>query len=139
MDAIKIVLSGKRKKTMNEYEARLKNIASTINEMRATSGATATTLMFSLLSSMLAKNKITEKDLDIIFEVEKGQARQTFRSYFDQNYGDPDFELKNAKEMEDALVYVVEYIELVKENVKLAAESLRGPRRKKKEEKDAVL
>ena len=117
---------------MTEYEARLRSVASVVNEMRATSGATSSALMFAFLSVILAKGKITDTDLETIFEVEMSQSRQTLKSYFDQNYGEQGFELQNAEEMKDAEKYVVEYINIIMANVKGAAESIKDPRRKKK-------
>jgi hypothetical protein len=118
---------------MTEYEAKIRTVSSTINEMRATSGSTSTTLMFAFISIMLAKNKITDSDLEVIFDVEKNQTKQTLRSFFDQHYGDPDFELQNEKEMEDAIKFCLEYVDNIKANIKLAAEQLSTTKRKKKE------
>ena len=45
---------------MSEYEARLKSFANNVTEIRSATGATPSTLMFAMMSIMLAKNKITE-------------------------------------------------------------------------------
>jgi len=116
---------------MTEYESRIRSVSSLINEMRATSGSTATTLMFAFISVMLSKNKMTERDLEVIFDVERNQTKQTLQSYFNQNYGEDDFELKNEKEKEDAEKFCLEYVDNIKENIKLAAEHMESPRRKK--------
>ena len=118
---------------MTEYEARIRDFASSINEVRSSTGSTATTIMFALISVLLAKNKITDRDVDIIFDVESKQSENTMRSYFDQGYGDPDFEIKNEKELEDAKKYLLEYVDSIKENVKNAAKLLK-PQRKKRED-----
>lgn len=118
---------------MTEYEARIKDFAVSINEIRGSTGATATTLMFALMSVLLSKNKITDRDLDIIFDVEEKQAYNTMRSYFDQGYGDPSFELNNEEELKDAFNYTIEYINNIRENVRNAAIQLKPERKKKNE------
>jgi hypothetical protein len=83
------------------------------------------------MSVMLSKGKITDRDLEVMFDVEKGQASSTMRSYFQQNYGDPDFEINNEEELADAEKYLIGFLDEVKETVRLTAEQLMSPRRKK--------
>ena len=118
---------------MSEYEARLKSFANDVTEIRSATGATPSTLMFAMMSIMLAKNKITERDVDIIFEVEKGQASGTMRSYFEQGYGDPDFEVNNEEELKDAENYCMEFIDSMAEQVKLTAATLKPEKKIQKE------
>jgi hypothetical protein len=115
----------------SEYEARVKSFANNVTEIRSATGATASTLMFALMSVMLSKGKITDRDLEVMFDVEKGQASSTMRSYFQQNYGDPDFEINNEEELADAEKYLIGFLDEVKETVRLTAEQLMSPRRKK--------
>jgi len=116
---------------MNEYEARIKSFANTVTEIRSASGATPSTLMFALMAIMLAKNKITDRDVEIMFSVEKGQALNTLKSYFDQGYGDPDFEIKNEEELKLAEKYCMGFIDTMSEQVKNTAEQLKSIRKKK--------
>ena len=116
----------------SEYEARLKSFANSVTEIRSASGATPSTLMFALMSIMLAKNKITDRDIDIIFSVEKAQALGTLKSYFDQGYGDPDFEVKNEEELKIAEEYCMEFIDTMSEQVKNTAGELKPERKSKK-------
>ncbi len=117
---------------MNEYEARVKSFANGVAEIRDTTGATSSTLMFALMSIMLAKNKITDKDLDIIISVEKEQARSSMKSYFEQGYGNPDFEIQNEEELKLAETYLIEHIENIATQIKSAAAQLK-PKRKSNE------
>ncbi len=102
---------------MNEYTARIKSFAASVSEVRSVSGSTATTLMFALMSLLLSKNKITNKDLEIIFDVEIGQSLTTMKGFFDASYGDPDFEIKNEIELKDAEKYIYEYLNDIKDNI----------------------
>lgn len=117
---------------MNEYEARIKSFANTVTEIRSASGATPSTLMFALMSVMLAKNKITDRDVEIMFSVEKGQTLNTLKSYFDQSYGDPDFEIKNEEELKLAEGYCMEFIDTMSEQVKNTAEQLKPIHKERK-------
>lgn len=117
---------------MNEYETRVKNFANGISEIRSSTGATSMTLMFAMLSVMLAKNKLTDKDLEIIFSVEKDQAKSTMQSYFDQGYGEDNFEINNKEELKLAEKYLLEFIDNIVDTIKNTAKVLK-PDRKKKE------
>lgn len=117
---------------MSEYEARLKTFANNVTEIRSATGATPSTLMFAMMSIMLAKNKITERDVDIIFEVEKGQAASTMRSYFEQGYGDPDFEINNEEELKESEEFCMGFIDSMAEQVKLTAATLKPEKKAQK-------
>jgi hypothetical protein len=121
---------------MNEYEAKIKDSAEYIRNLRGQSGATANTLMFSLLATLLAKNKLSEKDIDVIFKVEIDSTVNTLKSYFTANYGDPTFDLKNEKELEDVQKIAVGGIEEIRKYVKDVAAKIKTPRQKNK---DAAL
>ena len=84
---------------------------------------------------MLAKNRITDKDLDIVFETEKQSAAGTMRDLFERSYGDPDFPLNNEGEIDDVLNLYNEYMDKNRDFVSMAAGGLaeEKPRRKKKE------
>lgn len=116
---------------MSEYEARLKSFANSVTEIRSASGATPSTLMFGLMATMLAKNKITERDVDIIFSVEKGQTLSTMQSYFHQGYGDPDFEVRNEEELKVAEEFCMEFVDNMADQVKNTAAQLKPERKKK--------
>ena len=121
---------------MNEYEAKIKDSAEYIRNLRGNSGATSNTLMFSLLSTLLAKNKISDKDIEVIFKVEKDSTSNTLKSYFTANFGDPTFELKNEKELEDVQKVALAGIDEICKYIKDVAAKIKTPRQKKK---DAVL
>lgn len=116
---------------MNEYEAKIKSFANGVAEIRSSTGATSSTLMFTLISIMLAKNKITDKDIDIIFSVEKNQAANTVKEYFEQSYGEADFELQNEEDLKLAEKYVFEYIENMATQIRNAAVQLKPERKKR--------
>jgi hypothetical protein len=116
---------------MGEYEARIKSFANGVSEIRSATGATSTTLMFALMSVLLSKNKITDRDLEIIFDVENKQAYSTMQGYFDQNYGDPDFEIQNEEELKEAYEEIKRYITDIKNSIRGAADNLKPPKRKK--------
>jgi len=118
---------------MNEYEAKIKDSADYIRNLRGNSGATAGTLMYSLLATLLAKNKISEKDVDVIFKVEIDSTISTLKSWFTANFGEPTFELKNEKELEDVQKVIEDGIEEVHKYVKDVAGKIKTPRQKKKE------
>lgn len=120
----------------SEYEAKINNCADYIRSLRGNTGATSSTLMFALISTLLAKNKLSEKDIDVIFDVEKSSTISTLKSYFEANYGEPNFELQNEKEMEDVQKICVASIEEHKRYVKQVATQIKTPRQKKK---DAAL
>jgi hypothetical protein len=119
---------------MNEYEAKIRSTAEYIRTMRANSGATSNTLVYTLLSVLYAKNKLTEHDVDVIFTVEKDSTISTLRSYFQANFGDPTFELKNEKELEDVQKVCVEGIAEVQKYVKEVSSKIKTKKQKKKDE-----
>ena len=121
---------------MNEYEAKIKDTAEYIRNLRGNSGATASTLIYSLLSILMAKNKISEKDVDVVFKVELDSTLSTLKSYFTANFGEPTFELKNEKELEDVQKVITAGIDEVHKYVKDVAMKIKTPRQKKK---DAAL
>lgn len=116
---------------MNEYEAKIKSFANGVAEVRSSTGATGSTLMFALMAIMLAKNKITDKDIDIIFSVEKTQAVNTMKSFFELSYGEPDFEIQNEEDLKLAEKYVFEYIENMATQTRSAAAQLKPERKKR--------
>lgn len=120
---------------MNEYKAKIESVANDVAGIRSTSGNTSTTLMFGLLALMRAKNKITDKDLDIVFEIEKSQASSTLDSYFEKNYGDPNFSIQNESELKDAEKLLHSYVDNMKNYVTEAAKEINPPREKKPKEK----
>jgi len=85
----------------NEYTSRLKSVSNEIIAMRNQSGSTSTTITFGTLALLKAKNKLTDKDLEIIFEVEKKGMSSTLDDYFSKNYGDSSFPINNEQELED--------------------------------------
>jgi hypothetical protein len=121
---------------MNEYEAKIKSTAEYIRNLRGESGATSSTLMLGLLATLLSKNKLSEKDVDVIFDVEKESTIGTLKSYFQANFGDPTFDLKNEKELEDVEKVILMGLDEIKKYVKDVASKIKTPRQKKK---DAAL
>lgn len=117
---------------MTEYEARLKSVANEVIGMRNTSGNTSTTLVFGTLALLRAKNKITTKDLDIVFEVEKQGIKGTLDDYFGKNYGDESFGIQNEQELEDVRKFCYEYVENMKGFVNNAAEEIAPQTKKRK-------
>jgi hypothetical protein len=91
--------------------------------------------VFGLLALLRAKNKITNKDLDIVFEVEKQGIKNTLDDYFGKNYGDESFAIHNEQELEEVRRFCSEYIDSMKNFVNNAAEEI-APKRKKSTGKD---
>ena len=118
---------------MNEYEARLRTVSSRLIELRGVTGATTSSLFLGLLAVLLSKNKITQKDLDIIFETEFQSAHGTMKDLFEKSYGDADFPLTNEGEIEDVMKQYREYLDKNKHFVMQAAKDadLRSSKRKK--------
>lgn len=114
---------------MNEYQARIKSVANEIISMRSTSGATSSILMFGLFSLMLSKNKITEKDLDIIMQLEKDNSENTLKDLFTQNYGDSTFEINNEAELDDVVSELHLYVDNIKNFIVNAAEEINPPKK----------
>lgn len=119
---------------MNEYQARIKSVANEVISMRSTSGATSSILMFGLFSLMLSKNKITEKDLDIIMQLEKENSENTLKDLFTQNYGEPGFEINNEGELDDVVSELNLYVDNIKDFIVNAAEEIKPPKKRTKNE-----
>lgn len=119
----------------SEYTNRLRSVADDIIGMRNQSGNTAITVTFGALALLKAKNKITEKDLDIIFAVESNGMDSTLDDYFSKNYGESDFEIKNEYELEHVRKYCHDYVESMKNYVISAANEINPPKQKKNKNK----
>ena len=117
---------------MTEYEAKVKDVADYIRNLRLTSGNMTSAMTFALISTLLAKRKLSENDVDTIFDVERGQSETTLKSYFNANMADPNFELKNEQEMEDVLKILNGGVEDMKKLVKQIATQIQTKRQKKK-------
>lgn len=115
----------------NEYVSRLKSISNDIIGLRNQSGSTSTTITFGTLALLKAKNKITDKDLEIIFEVEKKGISSTLDDYFSKNYGDASFPINNQEELEDVRKFCYEYVDNMKGFVISAAQEINPPKKKK--------
>jgi hypothetical protein len=120
---------------MNEYESRLRSVSNEIVGLRNSSGITSTTLMFGVLALLKSKNKITDKDLDIIFEVEKQGVKKTLDDYFEKNYGDESSQIANEEELKQVVKFCYEYVDNMKTFVTNAAKEINPP--KKKTNKDS--
>lgn len=112
----------------SEYTNRLRSVSDDIIGYRNQSGNTAITVMFGVLSLLKAKNKITDKDLDIIFEVENSGMDNTLDDYFSKNYGESDFEIQNEYELEQVRKYCHDYVESMKKYVISAANEINPPK-----------
>lgn len=110
---------------MNEYTAKIKSVANEIIGLRSTSGTTATTIMFGVLSLLKSKDQLSDTDLDIIFKVEKEGLIKTVQDHFDKNYGDPRYPISNDQELEDVKSACVDYIDNMKSIVIEAAKELK--------------
>ncbi len=117
----------------NEYDAKIRSMADTIRTLRESSGATSSTFMFAILATLLAKNKISDKDLDVIFDVEKMQTRNTLRSYCEANISDPHFDLKNEQEISDTGNVCDAVIDDYNKFVKQVASQIKTKRQKRKD------
>jgi transcription initiation factor IIE alpha subunit len=117
----------------NEYEAKIRNTADTIRSLRENSGATSSTFMFAVLATLLAKNKISDKDLDVIFDVEKFQTRNTLKSYYEQGQGDPHFEMKSEQELIDVQNVCDAQVDEYNKFVKQVASQIKTKRQKRKD------
>ena len=115
----------------SEYIAKIKSVAEEVTGIRNTSGNTAMTIMFGVLSVLKSKNKITEKDLEIIFQIEKDQAAETLNSYFEKAYGNDTFPLQNKAELDDTQQVINGYVDRMFEYVMNAAEEIKPTRKKK--------
>jgi hypothetical protein len=119
---------------MNEYESKLKSVANDFITSRITSGSMLLTLMFGLLSVLIGKNKIAEKDLDVIFEVDERILIKTINEYFTTNYGDSISLIQNDQELELVLSYAKEYTKHYKKQIVDASDSLRETKKSRKKD-----
>lgn len=117
----------------NEYEAKIRSVADTIRGLRENSGATSSTFMFAIMATLLAKNKISDKDLDVIFEVEKSSTRGTLKSYYDQGQGDPRFDIKSEQELNDVQKVCDFQVDEYNKFVKQVASQIKTKRQKRKD------
>jgi transcription initiation factor IIE alpha subunit len=117
----------------NEYEAKIKSVADTIRSLRENSGATSSTFMFAIMATLVAKNKISDKDLDVIFDVEKSSTRNTLKSYYDQGQGDPRFEIKSEQELNDIERVCDFQVDEYNKFVKQVASQIKTKRQKRKD------
>lgn len=124
---------------MNEYEARLRTVVEQLIELRGVSGTTISSLFLGLLTVLLSKNKITAKDLDIIFEAERQSAEGTMKDIFAKSYGDPEFPLRNEGEIDDVIKMYDDYLQKNKSFVTDAAKEIEPRARHKKKSKQDLL
>jgi hypothetical protein len=116
----------------NEFQARMKSVAMEFLGSRKASGDITTTMMFALLSILKSKNKITEKDIDIIFEVEKESIAAMFQEYFDHTNGDRNAKMQNEEELLIARGYAFKEIDNYKKQVLEASQNLKPERKQGK-------
>jgi hypothetical protein len=113
-----------------EFQAKMKSVAMEFLESRKVSGDMTTAMMFALLSLLKSKNKITDRDLDIIFEVEKESIAAALNEYFAYTHGDRNARIQNEEELKIVSRYAFAEIDNYRKQVADAASNLKTPRNK---------
>lgn len=117
---------------VNEFQAKMKSVAMEFLSSRKVSGDTVTMMMFALLSLLRSKNKVTDKDLDTIFEVEKEAVAASMEEYFSHTHGDRNARIQNEEELKIVSRYAFAEIDNIKAQVIDAAANLRPSRKPRK-------
>jgi hypothetical protein len=121
---------------MNEYEMKLKSVAGEFISARSSNGSMSFTILFGLLSVLVGKNKITEKDLDVIFEVEERILLKNIADHFSSNFGSPGSMIENDQELKAVTELCKEQIKFYKTQIINASNSLRESKRKRGKKDD---
>lgn len=119
-----------------EFQARMKSISMEFLGSRKVSGDLVLQMMFSLLSLLRSKNKITDKDLDIIFEVEKESIAAMLQEYFSHTYGDRNARIQNEEELKIVSRFAFSEMDNYREQIADAARNLKTPRKPRKKENE---
>jgi hypothetical protein len=116
----------------NEYEASLRSVSNEFIASRIGKGDTAHVLMFSLLSVLFGKKKITETDLDTILETEYGYLLSDLKEYLKATMGDPTSKIKNDQEFQFVSKMCEEYWDDYKKQVVNTSNLVKKERKKRK-------
>ena len=116
----------------SEFQARMKSVAMEFLNSRKVSGDLTMQMMFSVLSLLKSKNKITDKDLDVIFEVEKETVGAMLEEYFNYTHGDRNARMQNEEELKVVSKYAFAEIDNYRKQVAGAATDLKPVRKPRK-------
>lgn len=123
----------------SEFQAKMKSVAMEFLSARKTSGDLTTTMMFALLSVLRSKNKITDKDLDIIFEVEKESIGAMLDEYFSHTHGDKNARIQNEEELKIVSRFAFAEMDNYKKQVAEAAMNIKPERKKPQKTKPSEI
>lgn len=99
---------------MTEYEMKIREAANDIKYMRSTSGAMYSQMIFSLISILLAKKKISHEDLEVILEAERGAIRDSVKSYAESAYGQENSAINRTEDLNEIEKLCLQYVEKIK-------------------------
>ncbi|MEM4271181.1 MAG: hypothetical protein QXO70_03760 [Candidatus Pacearchaeota archaeon] len=120
---------------MNEYEVRLKSISEDILNYRYSNGRASISIIFSVLSILLARKKLTTEDVEVIVNIEKKNVEKLLHDFYVNNFGSENFQIKSEVELELVKKFCLDYIDGFKDMVFKSAEEI-GFSRKKKQIKE---
>lgn len=118
---------------ISEHELTLKSVADNIIDYRYSNGRASISIIFSVLSLMLAKNKINESDVDIILNIEKKNILSILKDFYAKSFGSESATIKNERELGLVEKYCIEYIDNFKLALIKAAEEMGFKKRKKRD------
>ena len=118
----------------NEFQAKMKSVAMGFLNARKVGGDLTITTMFALLSILKSKNKVTDKDLDIIFEVEKESISDMLNEYFSYTHGDRNARIQNEEELKIISRFAFMEIDNYKKQITEAANNIKPERKPKQSE-----
>ena len=123
---------------MTEYEMKIKEAANDIKYLRTSTGAMYSQMIFSLISIMLAKRKITKEELEIILEVERSSIKESVKSYAESNYGQENSAITRTEDMKEVEKICLRYVEEIKKMILEVAKQISTPKRARKRKKRIV-
>lgn len=99
---------------MTEYEAKIKEAANDIKYLRSSSGAMYGSMIFGLISILLANKKINKVDLETILEVERNEIKNSVKSYVESNYGQENAAINRTEDVKQVEKLCLEYVDEIK-------------------------
>ena len=99
---------------MTEYEMKIREAANDIKYMRSASGAMYGQMIFSLISLLVSKKKISKTDLEIILEAERISIKNSVKSYVESTYGQENSAINRSQDLKEVEKLCLEYVEEIK-------------------------
>jgi len=125
---------------MTEYEMKIKEAANDIKYLRVKDGAMYSQMVFSLISIMLAKKKITKEDLNTIIEVERNAIKVSVKAYAESSYGQENSAITGTEDVKAVEKICIEYVDEVSKMIIEVAEQIAPPKKiRRKKNKDIKL